>query len=229
MEIKPVAHIYTDFPTKFGIPRQSGLIGGLKGTIIFEPFYRDPQAVKGLDAFSHIWLLWDFSEAHREGWSATARPPRLGGKVHMGIWATRSPFRPNHIGLSCVKLDSVELTDKGPVLHVSGIDMMNGTPIYDIKPYTRYDCFPDARDGYVEQTNSYALEVCDPQELIRQMDISEEQRAALFQVLSEDPRPRFDADGSGSRKYGFYFCGHDVRFTVTDNVLTVKEIIKINS
>ena len=228
MEIRPVAHIYTDFPTKFGIPRQSGLIKGLKGTIVFEPYYRDPQAVKGLDSFSHIWVLWDFSEAHREEWSATARPPRLGGKTHMGIWATRSPFRPNHIGLSCVRLDSVELTDKGPVLHVSGIDMKNGTPVYDIKPYTRFDCFPDAVDGYISETSTYRLEVRDPDGLVEQLDLGPEQKEALYEVLSEDPRPRFDADSSGVRKYGFYFRDYDVRFTVKETVLTLKEIIKIN-
>ena len=128
MEIRPVAHIYTDFPTKFGLPRQSGLVEGLKGRIVFEPYYRNPEGVKGLDGFSHLWLLWDFSLAHREDWSATSKPPRLGGRTHVGVWATRSPFRPNSIGLSSVRLDRIEMTeDKGPVLHVSGIDMMDGT------------------------------------------------------------------------------------------------------
>ncbi|MDO4960758.1 MAG: tRNA (N6-threonylcarbamoyladenosine(37)-N6)-methyltransferase TrmO [Eubacteriales bacterium] len=236
MEIRPVAHIYTDFPTKFGVPRQSGTATALKGTIVFENFYRDPEAVKGLDGFDYIWVLWDFSKAHRKDgeWAATACPPRLGGKTHMGIWATRSPFRPNNIGLSSVRLDSIEFTeDRGPVLHVSGIDMMDGTPVYDIKPYIRYDCHPDARDGYVAETSRHSLKVEDPEGLIESAGmLNAEQKRALWEVLSEDPRPQFDADDSGQRRYGFYYgtgengkalC--DVRFTVCGNVLTVVEIV----
>ena len=225
LEIKPVAYIHTDFRTKFGVPRQSGVADELKGTIVFEPYYRDPEAVKGLEGFSHIWVLWDFSKAHRKEWSATACPPRLGGKTHMGIWATRSPFRPNNIGLSSVRLDSVEFTDNGPVLHVSGIDMMDKTPVYDIKPYVRYDCHPDAVDGYVSITDNHALKVNDPDELIDKLDISDEQKAGLYAALREDPRPQYDADDKGERRYGFYYCDYDVRFTVTGDTLSVVEIV----
>ena len=225
LEIKPVAYIHTDFRTKFGVPRQSCVASELKGTIVFEPYYRDPEAVKGLDGFSHIWVLWDFSKAHRSGWSATARPPRLGGRTHMGIWATRSPFRPNNIGLSSLRLDSIEYTDRGPVLHVSGIDMMDGTPVYDIKPYIRYDCHPDAVDGYVTETDMHSLTVLDPHALIPALDISEVQKDGLYAALREDPRPQFDADDTGERRYGFYYCDYDIRFTVVGNTLTVVETV----
>lgn len=225
MEINPVAYIHTDFPTKFGLPRQSGIANDLKGSIVFEPYYRDPEAVKGLEGFSHIWVLWDFSKAHRKEWSATACPPRLGGKVHMGIWATRSPFRPNSIGMSSLRLDSIEYTDKGPVLHVSGIDMMDGTPVYDIKPYIRYDCHPDAVDGYIAETDEHHLHVNDPDRLIEQLELTEEQKKGLYAALSEDPRPQFDADDSGSRRYGFYYSGYDVRFNVKGTELLVVEIV----
>ena len=224
MEIKPVAYIHTDFRTKFGVPRQSGVANELKGTIVFEPYYRDPEAVKGLDGFSHIWILWDFSKAHRKSWSATACPPRLGGKTHMGIWATRSPFRPNNIGLSSVRLDSIEYTDEGPVLHVSGIDMMDKTPVYDIKPYVRYDCHPEATDGYVAITDAHTLKVEDPLSLIDKLNITDEQKAGLYEALREDPRPQYDADDTGLRRYGFYYCSYDVRFTVTGDTLTLVEI-----
>lgn len=225
MEIKPVAHIYTDFRTKFGVPRQSGVAEELKGTIVFEPYYRDPEAVKGLDGFSHIWVLWDFSKAHRKEWSATACPPRLGGKVHMGIWATRSPFRPNNIGLSSLRLDSIEFSDKGPILHVSGIDMTDGTPIYDIKPYIRYDCHPDAVDGYVAETDKHKLDVHDPDGLIEALNISSDKKSGLYAALREDPRPQFDADDHGLRRYGFYYDDYDVRFIVNGSKLTVVEIV----
>lgn len=225
MEIKPVAHIYTDFRTKFGVPRQSGVAEELKGTIVFEPYYRDPEAVKGLEGFSHIWVLWDFSKAHRKEWSATACPPRLGGKVHMGIWATRSPFRPNNIGLSSLRLDSIEFSDKGPILHVSGIDMTDGTPIYDIKPYIRYDCHPDAVDGYVAETDKHRLEVHDPDRLIEALNISSDKKSGLYAALREDPRPQFDADDRGLRRYGFYYDDYDVRFVVNGSELTVVEIV----
>ena len=225
MEIKPVAHIYTDFRTKFGVPRQSGVAEELKGTIVFEPYYRDPEAVKGLDSFSHIWVLWDFSKAHRKEWSATACPPRLGGKVHMGIWATRSPFRPNNIGLSSLRLDSIEFSDKGPILHVSGIDMTDGTPIYDIKPYIRYDCHLDAVDGYVAETDKHKLGVHDPDGLIEALSISSDKKSGLYAALREDPRPQFDADDKGLRRYGFYYDDYDVRFVVNGSELTVVEIV----
>ncbi|MDO5140444.1 MAG: tRNA (N6-threonylcarbamoyladenosine(37)-N6)-methyltransferase TrmO [Eubacteriales bacterium] len=225
MNIEPVAHIYTDFPAKFGLPRQSGLINGLKGRIVFEPPFRNPESVRGLSEFSHIWLLWDFSMAHRKSFCATACPPRLGGKTHMGIWATRSPFRPNSIGLSSVRLDRVELTDEGPVLWVSGIDMTDGTPVYDIKPYIRYDCHPDAVDGYVEHTECHSLRVQDPDGLIDALDIGDERKQALREVLSQDPRPQYDADDMGNRRYGFYFMDLDVRFRVRGDILEVCEIV----
>ncbi|MBR2531171.1 MAG: tRNA (N6-threonylcarbamoyladenosine(37)-N6)-methyltransferase TrmO [Lachnospiraceae bacterium] len=227
MEIRPVAYIHTDFPTKFGLPRQSGLVEGLKGEIVFEPYYRNPEGVKGLDGFSHLWLLWDFSLAHREDWSATAKPPRLGGRTHMGVWATRSPFRPNSIGLSSVRLDRIEMTaDRGPVLHVSGIDMMDGTPIYDIKPYiSLYDSHPDARNGFVSETPFQELIVTDPDELIKKSALTAEQQEALYEVLRADPRPRYDADNDGKRRYGFYYCDYDVRFYVRGNMLEVAELV----
>ena len=176
MNIKPIAHIQTDFPTKFGVPRQSGIIESLKGRIVFEPEYRNAEAVRGLEEFSHIWLLWEFSEAVREDWSPTVRPPRLGGNVRKGVFATRSPFRPNPIGLSSVKLDKVEIDPKlGPVLHVSGADLMDGTPIYDIKPYIAYtDSHPDAVSGFASTPAEYLLDVDFPEELLQQ--VPEKQR-----------------------------------------------------
>ena len=168
--MKVIGHIRTDFPSKFGIPRQSGLIDGLKGKIILEPEYRNPQVYKGIEEFSHIWLLWEFSEAKKEHWSATVKPPRLGGKKRMGVFATRAPFRPNNIGLSCVKLDRVEQDEKdGPVLWVAGVDLLDGTPIYDIKPYIPLtDCHPEASEGYTRQTKIHELKVELPQELLNQ-------------------------------------------------------------
>ena len=229
MEIRPVAHIYTDFPTKFGIPRQSGVVEALKGRIVFEPYYRNPDAVHGLEGFSYIWVLWDFSKAHRKDWAATANPPRLGGKKPMGIWATRSPFRPNNIGLSSVRLERIEFTEnEGPVLHVSGIDMMDGTPVYDIKPYVSiYDSHPDARNGFVDETPFATLDVTDPLGLIAASHLSPGQQEALLGVLREDPRPRFDAENDGQRRYGFYFGDYDVRFYVKGNVLEVAEMVKM--
>ena len=227
MEINPVAHIYTDFPTKFGIPRQSGLVEELKGRIVFEPYYRNTEAVKCLEEFNYIWLLWDFSMAHRKDWSATVKPPRLGGKTHIGVWATRSPHRPNSIGLSSVKLDRIEMTEEGPVLYVSGIDMADGTPVYDIKPYIPYcDVHSDAAGGFTEKEWT-RLEVVIPDELLPL--VPEGRLQALIKTLEEDPRPRYDAESDGKRKYGFYFCEKDVRFTVTGNVLTVVEIVPKDS
>ncbi len=219
MEIRPVAYIHTDFPTKFGLPRQSGLVEGLKGEIVFEPYYRNPEGVKGLDGFSHLWLLWDFSLAHREDWSATAKPPRLGGRTHMGVWATRSPFRPNSIGLSSVRLDRIEMTaDRGPVLHVSGIDMMDGTPIYDIKPYVAYaDSHPEAKCGFVDQTTWKILKVEIPEPLAKLF--CAEDIEMLRQTLALDPRPSYHDDPQ--RIYGMPFGDYDVRFRVEDDTLAV--------
>lgn len=185
--MKVIGHIRTDFPSKFGIPRQSGLIDGLKGKIILEPEYRNPQVYKGIEEFSHIWLLWEFSEAKKEHWSATVKPPRLGGKKRMGVFATRAPFRPNNIGLSCVKLDRVEQDEKdGPVLWVAGVDLLDGTPIYDIKPYIPLtDCHPEASEGYTRETKIHELKVEFPEELLNQYP--EEKRQAVLGILSQDP------------------------------------------
>ncbi len=217
-----IAHIHTDFATKFGVPRQSGLVPALQGRIVFAPEYRVPEAVRGLEGFSHIWLIWQFSQAVREGWSPTVRPPRLGGNTRMGVFATRSPFRPNAIGLSCVRLERVEPdTPEGPVLYVSGADLMDGTPIFDIKPYLPYaDCQPDAVGGFAAQPWARELAVDFPPELLEQ--IPPEKREALVGVLAQDPRPSYQKDGA--RVYGFTFAGYEVRFTVADGVLTVREV-----
>ena len=222
MNIKPIAHIQTDFPTKFGIPRQSGIIESLKGRIVFEPEYRNAEAVRGLEEFSHIWLLWEFSEAVREDWSPTVRPPRLGGNVRKGVFATRSPFRPNPIGLSSVKLDKVEIDPKlGPVLHVSGADMMDGTPIYDIKPYIAYtDSHPDAVSGFATKPAEHLLEVDFPEELLQK--VPENQRKSLIEVLAHDPRPQYHDDPE--RVYGMAFGGMEVKFKVVQQKLTIVEI-----
>ena len=217
-----IARIHTDFPTKFGIPRQSGLIEDLKAEIIFEPEYRNADALRGIEEFSHLWLIWEFSESVREGWSPMVRPPRLGGNKRVGVFATRSPFRPNPIGLSSVRLNSVELhKEKGPVLHVSGADMMDGTPIFDIKPYLPFvDSRADATEGYTKRTKEYALQVEIAQELLEQMEA--EKREALKAILENDPRPSYQNDPD--RVYGLEFAGHEIRFTVRNGVLTVTEI-----
>ena len=222
--MKIIAYIYTDFPQKFGIPRQSGLVPELKGTIVFEPEYRSPEAVKGLEGFTYIWLLWQFEGVKRENWSATVKPPRLGGNKHIGVFATRSPFRPNPIGLSSVKLEKIEMTDKGPVLHVSGIDLRDKTPIYDIKPYLPYaDCHPDAKEGFAGEVKEYYLEVDFPDDL--QEKIPVEKRETLIEVLKQDPRPSYHSDSE--RKYGVAFAGFDVHFRVKDDVLEVFEIVPL--
>lgn len=222
--MKVIAYIYTDFPEKFGIPRQSGLVPELKGTIVFEPEYRSPEAVKGLEGFNYIWLLWQFEGVEREKWSATVKPPRLGGNKHVGVFATRSPFRPNPIGLSSVRLERIEMTDKGPVLHVAGIDLRDKTPIYDIKPYLPYaDCHMDAREGFAGEVKDYHLEVNFPKELL--MKIPEEKQEALIEVLKQDPRPSYHSDAN--RQYGVSFAGFDVRFKVEKQVLEVVEIVHI--
>ncbi|HIS99852.1 MAG TPA: tRNA (N6-threonylcarbamoyladenosine(37)-N6)-methyltransferase TrmO [Candidatus Faecaligallichristensenella faecipullorum] len=220
-----IAHIQTDFPTKFGIPRQSGLVKELEGRIVFIPPYRNPDAVRGLEGFSHIWLIWQFSESVREGWSATVRPPRLGGNVRMGVFATRSPFRPNPIGLSSVRLLGVEQSaELGPVLRVAGADLMDGTPIFDIKPYIPLsDCHPEATGGFSPRDNAPLLEVDFPESLLSQ--IPERARSALMGVLAQDPRPAYQKDPN--RRYGVPFAGYDVRFTVEDSVLRVVEVERL--
>lgn len=220
--MKPVAHIESDFPTKFGIPRQAGLVAELTATVVFEPEYRDPEALRGIEGFSHLWLIWEFSEAKRQTWSPTVRPPRLGGNARMGVFATRSPFRPNPIGLSCVKLEGVEVTaDKGPVLHVSGADLMDGTPIFDVKPYVPYaDCHPDASEGFTAPGQDYLLDVNIPEELLSK--VPEDRREALRGVLAQDPRPSYQKDPE--RVYGFGFAGLEIRFSVRDEVLTVLDV-----
>lgn len=219
-----IAYIYTDFPEKFGIPRQSGLVEELKGRIVFEPKYRTPDAVRGLEEFNYIWLLWEFEGVKRDSWSATVRPPRLGGNVHKGVFATRSPFRPNPIGLSSVKLERIELTEQGPVLHVSGIDLRDKTPIYDIKPYLPYvDCHTDAVDGFAAEGKEYHLQVEAAKELLEK--VIPEKRTALIEVLKQDPRPSYQADPQ--RMYGVSFAGYNVRFTVCDGVLTVHSVENI--
>ena len=225
--LKVVARIHSDFPTKFGIPRQSGLVDALKATVVFEPEYRDATALRGLEAYSHIWLIWQFSESVREGWSPTVKPPRLGGNRRMGVFATRSPFRPNPLGLSCVKLDSIECsTPEGPVLHIAGADLMDGTPIYDIKPYLPYaDCRPDAMAGFARETLDYAVEVDFPDALLRVLP--EDKREAAVQLLRQDPRPGY-RHGDGERRYGVAFAGFDVRFTVDGGVLRVCEVVPLD-
>ncbi len=217
-----IARIDTDFPTKFGIPRQSGVVEQLQGRIVFAPEYRNPDALRGIEGFSHLWLVWQFSEAVRETWSPTVRPPRLGGNARLGVFATRSPFRPNAIGLSCVKLDRVELhTSEGPVLHVSGVDLMDGTPILDVKPYIPYaDSHPEATEGFTSRHWERALEVRFPEHLLEQ--VPEDKRDALIGVLENDPRPSYQKDPE--RVYGLPFGGTEVKFTVSDGVLTVKDV-----
>ena len=222
--MKVIAHIHTAFPTKFGIPRQSGIIETLQGTIVFEPEYRVPEAVRGLEGFSHLWLIWEFSKAKRDTWSPTVRPPRLGGNTRMGVFATRSPFRPNPIGLSSVKLETIETDPNlGPVLHVSGADLMDGTPIYDIKPYIAYtDSHPEAVCGFANKPAEQLLEVDCPTILLQQVDIS--LRDSLLAVLAHDPRPQYQDDPE--RVYGMAFGPYEVRFKVNDLNLTVLEITK---
>ena len=221
--IIPIATIRTGFPTKFGIPRQSGLVPELNGTIIFNPEFRNADALRGLEGFSHIWLIWEFSDSVREQWSPTVRPPRLGGNTRLGVFATRSPFRPNPIGLSCVKLERIELSSPhGPILYVSGVDLMDGTPIYDIKPYIPYtDCQPDATSGFTGNVSMRKLDVIIPHEF--ETKIKPETLNALRGILAQDPRPRYQNDTD--REYGFDFDGYAVRFKVpAPDTLTVTDI-----
>ena len=217
--MKIIARIHNDFPSKFGIPRQSGLVEALKARVVFEPDFRSPEAVRGLEGFSHIWLIWQFSQAVREGWSPTVRP---GGNTRMGVFATRSPFRPNAVGLSSVRLERVEPhTPQGPVLHVAGADLMDGTPIYDIKPYLPYvDCMPDARGGFADRVKGYALEVEIPEKLL--LKLPNEQQGCVREILAEDPRPSYQNDPD--RVYGMEYAGYEIKFRVKDYRLTVCEI-----
>lgn len=224
--MKVIARIHTDFPTKFGIPRQSGLVEALKSTIVFEPEYRNPEAFRGLEEYSHIWLIWEFSESIRDTWSPTVRPPRLGGNIRKGVFATRSPFRPNPIGLSSVKLEGIEQhPDLGVVLHISGADLMDNTPIYDIKPYIPYgDSHPDATGGFTDQIRDKLLEVEFPGRLLEL--IPKEKQEALIDVLKLDPRPSYQNEPD--RLYGFEFSSFDIRFQVSGNKLTVCEVVSLN-
>ena len=222
MDITPIAHIRTDFGSKFGVPRQSGVVEELTARIVFEPPYRNPDALRGLEDFSHLWLIWHFSEVKQEGWSPTVRPPRLGGNTRMGVFATRSPYRPNPIGLSAVRIVSIDLhTPDGPVITVAGADLMDGTPIFDLKPYLAYaDSHPDAKGGFIEGLTDRSVQVvCDETHLSPLPDAT---RKSLLAVLAHDPRPTYQNDPD--RVYGMDFAGYNVRFTVADGVLTVVEI-----
>ncbi|MBR5343447.1 MAG: tRNA (N6-threonylcarbamoyladenosine(37)-N6)-methyltransferase TrmO [Oscillospiraceae bacterium] len=222
-ELRAIARIGTDFPEKFGIPRQAGVVEELEGRIVFEPEFRNPDALRGIEGFSHLWLIWQFSESVREGWSPTVRPPRLGGNVRMGVFATRSPFRPNPLGLSCVRLLGVEQDPVlGPVLRVAGADLMDGTPIYDIKPYIPYaDCRPEALSGFAPDAGARLRVVFEPG---TEEAVPEEKRAALRGVLENDPRPRYQDDPT--RVYGLAFAGLNVRFRVENGTLTVEDVEK---
>lgn len=229
--MQPIAYFRSVFPTKFGIPRQSGIVPDLRGRIVFEPSYRNKDALRGLDGFDYLWIIWEFSanrpqtERGASSWQPTVRPPLLGGNVQMGVFATRSPYRPNPLGLSSARIDRIELdTAEGPVIHVLGADLMDGTPIYDIKPYVTYaDCHPEARSGFVDQHRWQELEVVFPQHL--QTRFSDESLAALFRVLALDPRPQYQ--DNPDKIYGMPYEGYDVRFCVADGVLTVKEVAQL--
>ncbi len=224
LTLTPIAHIRTDFGTKFGVPRQSGVVQELTARIVFTPPYRNPDALRGLSDFSHLWLLWHFSEVKQEGWSPTVRPPRLGGNTRMGVFATRSPYRPNPIGLSSVRLVSVDLdTPAGPVITVAGADLMDGTPIFDIKPYLAYtDSHPDAAGGFIEGLTDRSVQVVCDDSLLTALD--EDTRTRLLATLAHDPRPTYQNDPA--RVYGMDFAGYNVRFSVAEGVLTVVEITR---
>lgn len=245
--MEQIARVFTDFPTKFGLPRQSGLVPELRGRIVFEPAYRNPEALRGLDGFSHLWLIWEFSQSKKQReqqrlleiqrggqtetrkaphWSATVKPPRLGGNRKMGVFATRSPFRPNPIGLSCVKLERIDFTEQdAPVLYISGIDLMDGTPIYDIKPYLPHaDCHPEATAGFAEDYIGYSLNVQFLDELLSRLP--QEKREAACAMLAQDPRPSYQDDED--RLYGVLFDRFDIRFRVAGSVLTVVEVEEVD-
>lgn len=222
--MKVIAHIHSDFPTKFGIPRQSGLVESLKAKIVFEPEYRNSDALRGMEEYSHLWLIWEFSEAKRDTWSPTVRPPRLGGNKRMGVFATRSPFRPNPIGLSCVKLETIEFTaENGPVIIVSGADLLDGTPIYDIKPYLPFaDSRPDAIGGFADTVKGDQLQVQCSEEMMLQ--IPKQHRQAVIDILAQDPRPHYQQDPT--RIYGMEYANMEIKFRVEDTTLVVCEVIR---
>ncbi len=224
IKMQIIARMKSDFPTKFGIPRQSGLVSELKATIIFEPEFRNPDALRGLSDFSHLWIIWQFSEAVRTEWSPTVRPPRLGGNTRLGVFATRSPFRPNSIGLSSVKILGLEDTKEfGTVIHVAGADLMDGTPIFDIKPYVPYsDCHTDASGGFTDTASDFLLEVVFPEDLLQKIPLDKQK--ALLAVLSHDPRPSYQKDSH--RIYGLNFSDYNVQFQVQNNQLTVCNVEK---
>ena len=222
VSMRAIAHVRSDFSSKFGVPRQSGLVPALEADVVFAPEFRNPDALRGLEGFSHLWLIWVFDRAARAQWSPTVRPPRLGGNARVGVFATRSPFRPNPVGLSVVELAGIEETaDRGPVLHIRGADLMDGTPVLDIKPYLPYaDCIPEAAGGFAAVPAGETLEVDIPPELLER--VPPERREALRGVLALDPRPRYQEDPD--RVYGFGFAGLEVRFSVAGKRLTVREI-----
>ena len=224
MEISPIAVIRTEFPEKFGIPRQSGLASALRGRIVFNDGFKDPSALKGLEEFSHLWLIWEFSANRHTDWHPTVRPPRLGGNATMGVFATRSPFRPNPLGLSCVEIEGIELiTPEGPIIYIKGADLMDGTPIYDIKPYIRYaDSRPDAVCGYADQIPQMTLEVVMSEDIKKELG---DKADAAIEILAYDPRPSYQNDPE--RVYGLSFAGYDIKFIVEGNTLTIKELVKI--
>ena len=222
LQITPIAHIHSVFPSKFGIPRQSGLSEELISHIVFEEGFRSPEVLRGLDGFSHLWIIWGFSENAGAGWSPTVRPPRLGGNKRMGVFATRSPFRPNPLGLSSVKIKEIKTdTGYGPVISVYGADLMDGTPIYDIKPYIATDCHKDAVCGFADQTRQYSLSVIIPPEQLAKVPIA--LQSGLYSILSQDPRPSYQEDPD--RIYGFGFASLEIKFRVSDGILEVIEII----
>ncbi len=222
VNIRIIARMRSDFATKFGIPRQSGLVEELRSTVVFEPEFRNPDALRGIEEFSHLWIIWQFSEAVRSGWSPTVRPPRLGGNTRIGVFATRSPFRPNNLGLSSVRLLGVEQTQEhGTVLHVAGADLMDGTPIFDIKPYIAYgDSHPEATGGFTDRAPDFLLEVDFPAPLLEKLP--QNKRSAAVGVLSHDPRPSYQR--KPGRVYGLTFAGFDIRFTVEDSTLRVVDV-----
>ena len=225
MTLKPIAKIHTDFPVKFGIPRQSGIVDELEAEIVFEPEFRNPDIVRGMTTFTHLWLIWGFSEVNREKWTATVRPPRLGGNKRMGVFATRSPFRPNPLGLSCVKLKEILYNERGPVIIVSGADLLDGTPIYDIKPYIKYaDCHIEADSG------SFTLPDCTCEVVIPEDELKKvatEKRAALIAVLKQNPVPAYQHDKG--KNYSFEFSDYHINFTQIDGKIIVSSIVNIQS
>ena len=224
MKLKIIAKVRSDFPSKFGVPRQSGLVEELKARVVFEPEYRDEASVRGLEQFSHIWLIWQFSENLRDGYKPTVRPPRLGGNTRVGVFATRSPFRPNEIGLSSVKLEKIEYTkEEGPVLHISGADLIDNTPIFDIKPYLPFsDSHPEAKGGFAEEKKGDNLKVEVSKELLNKLP--SEKREALIKLIENDPRPAYHNDQD--RVYGFSYAGFEIKFKVTEDTAFVTDIEK---